>query len=42
MSQPIETFNPFDPAGVWKPVRDAGMDAWSKMVIQMVNTEGYA
>jgi hypothetical protein len=42
MSQPNDTFNPFDPAGMFKPVRDAGMDAWSKMMIQLVNTESYA
>jgi hypothetical protein len=42
MSQPNDTVNPFDPAGVFKGMRDAGKDAWSKMMIQLVNTEGYA
>src|SRR5205823_13649408 len=42
MSQPNDTFNPFDPAGMFKGVRDAGMDAWSKMMIQFVNSEAYA
>jgi hypothetical protein len=42
MSQPIDTFNPLDPTGMWKGMRDAGMDAWSKMMIQLVNTEAYA
>jgi len=32
----------FDPFGTWKNMRDSGMDAWSKMMIQMVNTEAYA
>ena len=32
----------FDPFGAWKNMRDSGMDAWSKMMIQMVNTEAYA
>ena len=35
-------FNPFDPTGLWKGVRDANMDAWSKMMVQMVNTDAYA
>jgi hypothetical protein len=42
MSQPNETFNPFDPTGLWKSARDAGMDVWSKTLIQFVNTEAYA
>jgi hypothetical protein len=41
MSQKEET-NPFDPTGMFKSMRDAGMDAWSKMMIQMVNSEAYA
>src|SRR3954464_6771184 len=32
----------FDPFGAWKNMRDSGMDAWSKMMIQMVNNEAYA
>jgi hypothetical protein len=42
MTQKTETFNPFDPTGMLKEMRDAGMDAWSKMMIQFVNTEAYA
>jgi hypothetical protein len=42
MSQPDGNFNPFDPTGVFKEMRTAGMDAWSKMMIQFVNTEAYA
>ena len=37
-----DTFNPFDPMGVFKPLRDANMDAWSKMMIQFVHTDAYA
>jgi hypothetical protein len=37
-----DTFNPFDPAGVFKTMRDANMEAWSKMMIQLVNTDAYA
>jgi hypothetical protein len=42
MSQNNEAFNPFDPAGVLKSMRDANVDAWSKAMIQLVNTEAYA
>jgi hypothetical protein len=42
MSDKTETFNPFDPTGMLKTMRDTSMDAWSKMMIQMVNTEAYA
>ena len=42
MSQTMDTFNPFDPTGMMKSMRDAGMDAWSKMMIQLVNSAAYA
>jgi hypothetical protein len=42
MSQNNDTFNPFDPTGLLKTMRDSGMDAWSKAMIQFVNTEAYA
>ncbi len=42
MSQTTETFNPFDPTGMFKSMRDANLDAWSKMMIQLVNSEAYA
>ena len=42
MSQQSENSNPFDPTGMFKNMRDAGMEAWSKMMIQMVNSEAYA
>ena len=42
MSQNNETFNPFDPTGMLKNMRDASMDAWSKSMIQFVNTDAYA
>jgi hypothetical protein len=37
-----ETVNPFDPMGMFKPLRDANMDAWSKMMIQLVHSDAYA
>ena len=42
MSEQNETFNPFDPTGMFKTMRDTSMDAWSKMLIQLVNTDAYA
>jgi hypothetical protein len=42
MSEKNDTFNPFDPTGMLKSVRDSSMDAWSKMMIQLVNSEAYA
>ena len=41
MSQKFEQQQAFDPFGAWKNMRDAGMDAWSKMMIQLVNSETY-
>jgi hypothetical protein len=42
MSQTTESFNPFDPTGMFKNLRDDGMDTWAKMMIQFVNTDAYA
>jgi hypothetical protein len=42
MSDKNDTFNPFDPTGMFKNMRDANMDAWSKMMIELVNTDTYA
>ncbi len=35
-------FNPFDPTGMFKEMRNANMDQWSKMMVDFVNTEAYA
>jgi hypothetical protein len=43
MTQKTETpFNPFDPTGMLKSLRDSGMDSWSKMMIELVNSDAYA
>ena len=42
MSQTNDTFNPFDPTGMLKSLREANLDAWSKMMIECVNTNAYA
>jgi hypothetical protein len=42
VSQTNDGFNPFDPTGMMKSMRDASMESWSKMMIQLVNTDAYA
>jgi hypothetical protein len=42
MSEKNDAYNPFDPTGMFKTMRDANLDAWSKMMIQLVNTDAYA
>jgi hypothetical protein len=42
MSQTDDTFNPFDPTGMFKSMRDSGMESWSKMMIQLVNSDAFA
>lgn len=32
----------FDPMQPWRGMRDAYLDAWSKSMVEMVNTEAYA
>ncbi len=36
------SFNLFDPTGMLKTMRDANMETWSKMMIELVNTDAYA
>jgi hypothetical protein len=35
-------FNPFDPTGMLKNMRDANMDAWAKMMVELVQSDAYA
>ncbi len=37
-----ESFNPFDPSQMFKDMRNAGMDAWAKTMVELVNTDAYA
>jgi hypothetical protein len=37
-----DNFNPFDPTGMLKNLRDANLDAWSKMMIELINSDAYA
>ncbi len=42
MSQKNDNGNPFDPTGMLKSMRDASMETWSKMMIQLVKTDAYS
>ena len=42
MTQTNNDFNPFDPSGMFKDMRDANMGAWAKMMVELVNTDAYA
>ncbi len=42
MAEKNDTFDPFDPTGLMRTMRDNSMEAWSKMMIQMVNTDAYS
>lgn len=42
MSQKNDNNNLFDPTGMLKSMRDASLESWSKMMIQLVNTDVYA
>jgi hypothetical protein len=42
MSEKNDGFNPFDPTGMLKSLRDANLDAWSRTMIEVVNTDAYA
>lgn len=42
MSENNEAFDIFDPTGMLKTMRNESMDAWSKMMIELVNTDAYA
>ena len=42
MSQKPDDQRPFDPFAPWQSMREASVDAWVKMMVQMVNSEEYA
>lgn len=42
MSQNPSDINPMDPYGAWRTMRDKSIDNWSKMMIDLVNSEAYA
>ncbi len=42
MADEANNKKPFDPMEPWRGMRDAYLDAWSKSMVNMVNTEAYA
>jgi hypothetical protein len=42
MGQNNNEFDIFDPTGMLKSMRNDGMEAWSKTMVQFVNTSAYA
>jgi len=42
MTQKSSDTNPLDPTAMFRSMRDAGMDYWSKIMIQVLNSEAYA
>lgn len=37
-----DSFNPFDPTGAFKEMRDASLDQWARALVEIVNTDAYA
>lgn len=42
MNQKNDKYDPFDPTGVFKEMRDNSLDAWAKTMVELVNTDAYA
>ena len=42
MKQSSDTPDPLDPFGTMRAMRDTTLEAWSKMMIDMVNSDAYA
>ena len=42
MKQPSDTPNPLDPFGTLRTMRDTTLETWSKMMIDIVNSDAYA
>ncbi len=42
MSKQPDITNPLDPFGTWRAARDASLESWSKMMIDLVNSEAYS
>jgi hypothetical protein len=42
VSQPNDIPNPFDPFSFWRTTQNTSLEAWSKAMIELVNTEAYA
>jgi hypothetical protein len=42
MSQQPETPNLLDPFGTWRGIRDTSLESWSRMLIDLVNSDTYS
>ena len=42
MGDTKDKFNPLDPAGIFKEMRDTSMDAWAKAMVKLVHTDAYS
>ena len=42
MNKPADDQNMLDPMAGWRTMRDASMEAWSKAMIDMINTEAFS
>lgn len=42
MAENNNDFDPFDPTGMFKEMRNSNMDAWAKAMTHFVNTDAYA
>lgn len=42
MKQQPDTPNPLDPFGTLRTMRDASLESWSKLMIDVVNSDAYA
>jgi hypothetical protein len=42
MSKQAPEFDFFDPTGMLRTMRNDQMDAWAKMMVQLINTDAYA
>lgn len=41
-SKQPEMPNPLDPIEIWRPIRDATLETWSRMMIDLVNSQAYS
>ncbi|GAC1332834.1 MAG: hypothetical protein NVS2B16_15260 [Chloroflexota bacterium] len=42
MNRPPDDANMLDPMAPWRTMRDAGVEAWSKAMVDLVNTDAFA
>jgi|SRR5579859_1081821 len=42
MTQQLDSAAAMDPFGIWRAARDANLEAWSRLMIEVVNSDAYA